>query len=153
MTSMAVDMWAYCRVIEKEWKICGEDTLDLPPITDPKSPWYGFIPITPVMDVQLDQIVIRDVLQPLRTKLVTKFQETIENYRPDTWFDCYFTIFMVLNHMEMAAAHGNRFSKSHGLGVSSPRCPLLPRPLSPLSPIVKWLANQPIWGHSDGTLT
>ncbi|AEO63020.1 uncharacterized protein THITE_2084525 [Thermothielavioides terrestris NRRL 8126] len=114
--SMAVAMWAYCRVIEKEWKICGDDTLDLEPITDPKSPWYGFIPITPAMDVQLDQIVIRDVLQPLRTKLLARLQDSIQNYRPDNWFDCYFTIFMLLNHIEQAAAHGNWFSKINGLG-------------------------------------
>ncbi|KAK1826341.1 hypothetical protein QBC39DRAFT_394359 [Podospora conica] len=93
MTSMAVDMWAYCRVIEKEWKICGQDTLDLSPITDPQN-----------------------VLRPLRIRLLGRFQETIENYRPETWFDYYFTIFMLLNHIEMASAHGNKFSKAFGLG-------------------------------------
>jgi hypothetical protein len=51
MTNITLDMWAYCRVIERQWCICGEDTLGLTKTSDPKSPFHGFIPVTPMMNV------------------------------------------------------------------------------------------------------
>jgi hypothetical protein len=51
MTNLALDLWAGFRVIEREWTICREDTLDVSKIVDPKIPWYDFIPITPIIDV------------------------------------------------------------------------------------------------------
>ncbi len=71
-----------------------------------------------MMDVQLDQVVIRDVLNPLRAKLLLRLNEMILENRPETWFDCYLSIYMLLSHAEWAAAHGNGFSKRHGMGVS-----------------------------------
>ena len=130
MTNMALDMWAYCRLIEPPWAISGEDTLGMIKSTDPKSPWYGFIPITPMMDVQLDQIVIQEVLNPLRLKLLTRLDQTIRNHPPEAWFDCYLSIYMLLNHVERAAAHGNYFAKLHGLRVCFGHPDSTPRPFS-----------------------
>ncbi|KAF4468527.1 hypothetical protein FALBO_4582 [Fusarium albosuccineum] len=114
MTEMALNMWAYSRVIEKQWKICGDDTLGVSEPTDPKSPWYGFVPVTPLMDVQLDQIVIQQMLNPLRMKLLAKFDATIRDSKPEEWFDCYLTIFILLNHVEAASVHGHNIAKAWG---------------------------------------
>ncbi|KAI4859047.1 hypothetical protein F4820DRAFT_467432 [Hypoxylon rubiginosum] len=115
LTSMALDMWAYCRVIENPWSICGDDTLGLRTSPDPKSRWHRFIPITPMMDVQLDQIIIRNVLEPLRNKLLDLIDSTIQSLNPEKWFDCFISIYLLLNHIEWAVKHGNRFSKKYGL--------------------------------------
>ncbi|KAF5675405.1 hypothetical protein FCIRC_7389 [Fusarium circinatum] len=115
MTNMALNMLAYCRVIEKQWMICGDNKLGVTEPTDPKSPWFGFIPVTPAMDVQLDQIMIKHMLDPLRTSLLERLNLTIQSHKPETWFDCFLTIYLLLNHLEEASAHGNRFAKSYGL--------------------------------------
>lgn len=59
------------------------------------------------------------MLNPLRFKLLTRLDETIRNHHPETWFDCYLSIYILLNHIEWASAHGNEFSRAHELGVSS----------------------------------
>ncbi|EUC40780.1 hypothetical protein COCMIDRAFT_40949 [Bipolaris oryzae ATCC 44560] len=115
VVSMALDMWAYCRVIEREWTICGEDTLGLSKVKDPSSPWHKFIPITPIMDVQLDQIVIKDILDPLRQKLILSLEDLIKQHVPKNWFDCYLTMYILLNHIEWSCTHGNKFSKRYGM--------------------------------------
>ncbi|KAI4944791.1 hypothetical protein J4E91_008478 [Alternaria rosae] len=116
VVSMALDMWAYCRVIELEWTICGEDTLGLSKVEDPSSPWHKFVPITPMMDVQLDQIVIQDILGPLRQRLLLSLEDLIKQHVPTDWFDCYLTMYLLLNHIEWSCTHGNKFSKRYGLG-------------------------------------
>jgi hypothetical protein len=88
MVTAALDMWAYCRVIELRWTICGDDKLDICKVTDPNSPWYTYVPITPIMSVQLDQIVIQDILRPLRMDLVLKLEDAIKLHTPSSWFDC-----------------------------------------------------------------
>ncbi|KAJ3543970.1 hypothetical protein NM208_g3295 [Fusarium decemcellulare] len=90
-----------------------EMALNIEP-TDPKRPWYGFVPVTPLMDVQLDQIVIQQMLNPLRMKLLAKSNATIRANKPKEWFGCYLTLFILLNHVEVASVHGHNMAKAWG---------------------------------------
>lgn len=87
---------------------------------DPKSPWPGYVLVTPMIDVQLNQIVIRDILQRLREKLLGDIADAAEHYRPERWIDCYLAIFIILNHIECAAGHCHRFALSFSTNVSVP---------------------------------
>lgn len=91
----------------------------MPKVQDISSPWFGCsdTPITPAMDVQLDQIVIRDVLNPLKETLLKRLEETINRKDPRDWFDCYLTFFILLNHAERAADHLKRFTTRNGIPV------------------------------------
>lgn len=97
--------------------MCGEDTLGVQRIEDPNNPWVGTIPIPPMIDTQLDQIVIQDILIPLREKILQALQAKIQNHRPDTWFEVYSTIFILLNSIEASQAHSNRFCRRFGRPV------------------------------------
>lgn len=66
---------------EKTWRICGQDTLDLLPVAEPGNPWNGTIPVTPVMDTQLDEIVIRALLMPLQKRILTELKDKINPRR------------------------------------------------------------------------
>lgn len=114
---LALQLWSTTRMIEYLWRICGDDTLGIPLITDTSNPWYGTIPIPPAVDTQLDQIVIQNILVPLRAKLLGRLQEMINNHRPDTWFEIYLTIFILLTSAESSACHSKTFSKRHRLSV------------------------------------
>lgn len=105
-------------MIEKTWRICGEDKLGLEASTDPANPWNGIIPVTPIMDTQLDQIVIRDFLVPLRVFLLQELQEKIRGYKRENWFSIFLTIFILLSNTESILAHSRRFSRRYGMGVS-----------------------------------
>lgn len=105
MVSQALDLCAACRIIERDWRICGSETLGIDIVLDQESPWCGTHPITPMMDAQLDQIVIRSFLTPLREKVLRSLQDKILNFRRDDWFEVFLTISVLLSHAEWLLAH------------------------------------------------
>jgi hypothetical protein len=118
MVARALELWSASRMIEVSWKICGEDTLGLAKIDDETNPWNGTIPITPIMDTQLDQIVIQCILLPLQRILLVEFQNRIKTYRPEMWLEMFLTVFVLLCSIESNVQHQNRFATRYGMGVS-----------------------------------
>lgn len=116
--SLALDLWAVSRIIEIEWEMCGPDTLGVSRVTDRTNPRFRKIPIPPMMDTQLDRIVITEVLHPLRKKLLDQFEAKISPLRPEDWFDIYLTAFIVLDHIERLAQHSAYHAKLHSMPVS-----------------------------------
>jgi hypothetical protein len=143
IVDLALNLWATARVIEIPWQFCGRDTLGTKPVTDPMNPWFGKMRLPPMMDTQLDQIVIQQLLGPLRTKILQLLDKLILNHRPGTWFETYLTIFILLNHTSMLSKHGRRFARTYGIGVrllfivswTVLICNFLPEPLSQYAPI------------------
>jgi hypothetical protein len=101
------------RLIEKPWGICGDETLGVEMVDDPDSPCYGRIPITPVMDTQLDQIVIQDVLTPLKKVVLRDLQRKILNKDNRIWIEVFIVIFILLNSIEIATAHDHEFATDY----------------------------------------
>lgn len=112
-------MWAVSRMIEIPWEICGEwtDTLGMSPVQNPENPHKGKIPIPPIMDTLLDQIVIRHFLQPLRERVIKKFEQLISPARPEVWFEVYLSAFIILNHIERLAKHSASHARLHSMPV------------------------------------
>lgn len=120
---MALDLWAISRMIEVEWQMCdgpGRDTLGVTRISDPSNPRNGKIPIPPMIDTQMDQIIINYILKPLREKLLEQFEARISPFRREDWFDIYLTSFIILNHIERLALHSRAHAKLHSMPVSYP---------------------------------
>lgn len=122
MIADVLDLWAISRMIEVPWEICGTDTLDIPPIRHFNNPHRERIPIPPTMDTQLDQIVIKRILNPLRAKVVRKFELLIAPAKPETWFEVYLSAFILLNHIEQLAKHSASHAQMHALQVSFGPC-------------------------------
>ena len=119
---MALDLWAVSRMIEIEWRMCGgggSDTLGIRKINEPTSPRHGNIPIPPMMDTQLDQIVITQVLEPLKEHFVDQFEAKISPVKPEDWFEIYLAAFVMLNHVERLARHSSFHAMLHSLPVSA----------------------------------
>jgi hypothetical protein len=108
-------------MIEIPWQMCGTDTLGVSPVRDATSPHHGKIPIPPIMDTQLDQIVIRLILNPLRAKVVQKFEKLITPAKPENWWEVYLSAFIMLNHIERLAMHSVAHARTHTMAVSGPR--------------------------------
>ena len=109
-------------MIEIPWEMCGLDTLGVSPVTDPTSPHKGRIPIPPIMDTQLDQVVIRSVLMPLREKVIQKFESLITPVKREAWWEVYLSSFIILNHIERLARHSVVHARTHTMRVSSCTC-------------------------------
>jgi hypothetical protein len=54
MVENAIDLWAGSRMIEVSWTILGEETLGCSVVSDESNPWNRIVPITPIMNTQLD---------------------------------------------------------------------------------------------------
>ena len=87
-------------------------------ITDPDNIFFGRVPITPIMDTQLDQIVIQDTLIPLKQQVLKELQTKIFKKDRSNWFELFITIFLLLNNIEIATAHDHEFAVLYGRYVS-----------------------------------
>ena len=111
-------LWSSTRLIEETWRICGEDTLGMEPVQG-DAPWAGIIPVTPIMDQQLDQLVIHFVLKPLSEwilrNLYRKFQDAAKKKTLQHWLEVFVASFVLLHSCAVQLAAENRFSKRYGM--------------------------------------
>lgn len=98
--------------------MCGADTLGVSRINDASSPHNGKIPIPPIMDTQLDQIVIQHMLNPLRATVIEKFEQLITPAKAEAWWEVYLSAFILLSHIEHLAKHSADHARTHTLPVS-----------------------------------
>ncbi|KAK3215764.1 hypothetical protein GRF29_8g1020309 [Pseudopithomyces chartarum] len=116
--SKALDLCAASRIIERDWRICrGPSDLGIPLVSDdPSNPFYDVVPITPMMDAQLDQIVIHSFLIPTRDGLLRSLQENMTSPNSTSaFFEIFLTIAVLLSHGEWLLSH----SRQNALRVGS----------------------------------
>ena len=121
MVQKALELWVTNRMIERTWRLCGDDTLGLEPVSDKTSSWVDTVPVTPLMDQQLDQIVIQWLLKPMRKSILTNLKRLIEKAK-ENWFEIYLTIFVLLHNSEVQLAHARQFAQRYGMSVSDDAC-------------------------------
>jgi hypothetical protein len=121
MIHQALRVFSATRVTERTWRMCGEDTLGALPSEDPLNPWRGTVPVPPIMDPHLDQIVIELILKPAMEDLLSKLQENMKSRSKarSRWFEIFLTIFILLRSQECNLAHQRQFARRFGIPVSS----------------------------------
>ena len=108
-------------MIEDPWELLEDNELEVPRVDLPGTKFHGKIPIPPMMDTQLDQVIIQNILNHLRGKLIGLFEKNISPARPETWFETFLASFVLLTHIERLAAHSVRHAETHTMPVSN-RC-------------------------------
>ncbi|KAF4436524.1 hypothetical protein FACUT_6382 [Fusarium acutatum] len=93
-------LWAGSRLTELPWMICGEHTLGQIPVQDLECPRSGTIPIPPIMDTQMDHLVIKNIMTPLRQRILAGLQTKIMENKRENWYEIYLTTFVLLSNME-----------------------------------------------------
>jgi hypothetical protein len=58
-------------------------------------PYDGFIPVTPIMDTQLDDLVIRDLLAPLTAQFLKRLKAKIDERKSENWMEIHFAMFIM----------------------------------------------------------
>lgn len=122
LLSDALNIWCGTRFTELTWTICGEDKLECTPPTETDNPWHGTVPVTPIMDTQLDEIAINAFLKPYDGQFLRELQRKMTN--PDTtdWYEVLLALFIILHNfqrmfidvIEYTTRHGMEESKSRG---------------------------------------
>lgn len=87
-------------------------------VDDLENPWFEKIPVTPIMDLQLDQIVIQSFLKPLRDSLLQELQVKIYEARKENWFEIFLTVSILLTNAERLLQHSRNNAKRYGVQVS-----------------------------------
>ncbi|KAH7202346.1 hypothetical protein DER44DRAFT_900869 [Fusarium oxysporum] len=93
-------LWAGIRLTELPWMICGQHTLGQIPVQDLECPRSGTIPIPPIMDTQMDHLVIKNIMTPLRQRILAGLQAKIMETKRENWYEIYLTTFVLLSNME-----------------------------------------------------
>lgn len=75
------------------------------------------MPVTTVMDTQMDHLVIRAVISPLRKKILTQLRAKILQKRKENWYEIYLTIFILMSNMERQFAQVLLFFDIYGMNV------------------------------------
>lgn len=119
MVGRALDLWAACRILEKSWKICGDETLGITRFVNRRKriPWRGASLANPIMKAQLDHIMVQDILTPLRMEILQELSRKIEASEPEFWFEIYLTMFTLLSSIEVSSAHDHYLTKRCGRPV------------------------------------
>ncbi|KAI9805762.1 MAG: hypothetical protein M1833_005255 [Piccolia ochrophora] len=107
--------WVAARLIETPWKITGEEKLGMSPDTTKSSPYFGVVPVTPIMDFQIDNIVIHGQLNELLKRVRRGLIEKSLAGKKEDWFDIQLTMFVLLNHADMVMGHDVEFAKRNNL--------------------------------------
>lgn len=87
---------------------------------DPNSncPFHDRIPVPPIVDLQIDLIVINELLQPELKKILKGLKTMSETSDPwSNWFEIYLTNFILLHNVELTMAHDAWFVKRNNLKV------------------------------------
>lgn len=115
--------WSATRMIERFWLICGADLLGTPPMAHDigpcrRNPHLDAIPVTPMMDTQLDELAIKEVLIPLGAKLLPLLRDRILSKKKENWYEIYLTSFIILHNAERVFGHLEDFGRRYGVTVS-----------------------------------
>lgn len=118
LVKLALRFWVASRFIETPWHILGQETLGMLPDTRYGSPYHGRVPVTPMMDTQIDNIVVYHLLEPQWKKLRKIVRTKLLEHKKQDWFELQLTLFILLNHVELTTAHDMDFSSRHSLSTT-----------------------------------
>jgi len=107
--------WVAGRFIEDPWSIQGRETLGMELDPLPTSPFSQRIPVTPIMDFQIDNIVIFDFLVPMLDRIRKGMRLKIMPIKKEDWFEIHLVTFILLHHVDLTMKHDIEFALSHNL--------------------------------------
>jgi hypothetical protein len=102
----ALHLLAVNRMIEYDWHDRGFQLLSHHDhINNPNCPWFGKVPVTPLMDVQLDQIIMQDFLEPLRIKILKELKGKLHSAPKDNFYEIILTAFILATNTHLLLQH------------------------------------------------
>ncbi|CAJ2500748.1 Uu.00g036010.m01.CDS01 [Anthostomella pinea] len=122
--------WVASRLLEEPWCASGDESLGHNPTEDhpllsPECPFNGRTPVSPVMDAQIDQLVMKSVLAPLCLRIQEKLQALVNDGAKGKWFTAFLCIFVLLSNYDLATAHDHDFAVRNSLEEYYSNYPLL----------------------------
>ena len=117
MVRDALKIWIICRCISEGIGIIGDETYGIMEVQDPDSPYYRTVPISPILDHQIDTLGIKQ-MKELKDRLLKKLKAKIQQRRHTQWYEIFLTIFILLNNLETVWREQYNYMKRHEETVS-----------------------------------
>jgi hypothetical protein len=108
----ALLLWVAVRMSSTTEWICGDDHLDMSPVTDTSSPYWQHMPIPPVMSAQGQIIAYSKILKPLKESVVKQLSSM--DSAADTrkyWFTIYLTYFVLLHSCALVTRRNEEYAR------------------------------------------
>jgi len=100
LISDALDVWVSARFIEDYWKIiCGGLQIGATMTNEPGHPYHGFIPVTPIMDTQIDDLVIRVLIKPRLDGFLAKLKNKLDEKKRENWLEVFLAAFIIMSNI------------------------------------------------------
>ncbi|KAH6855479.1 hypothetical protein B0I37DRAFT_57262 [Chaetomium sp. MPI-CAGE-AT-0009] len=100
LISDALDAWVSGRFIEDHWKVfCGGLQIGATVTEEPGHPYHGFIPVTPIMDTQLDDLVIRVLIKPRLASFLARLKNKLAEKRRENWLELFLATFIMMSNI------------------------------------------------------
>jgi len=115
LVESALKLCVGCRFIEEPWSIIGSETLGMALEPNPNCPYHERIPVPPIVDLQIDLIVINVLLQPEMKKILEMLKKKLKKDPWTDWFEIYLANFILLHNVELTMAHDAWFVKRNNL--------------------------------------
>jgi hypothetical protein len=88
------------------------------PDANPNCPYHERMPVPPIVDLQIDLLVINELLKPELKTILRMLKSMLESTKPwMNWFEIYLAYFILLNNVELTIAHDLWFVKQNSLKV------------------------------------
>ena len=84
-----------------------------------RNPHLPAVPVTPIMDTQLDELCIDGILNPLRIKFLRLLKEAVMKRKKENWYEIHLASFLVLHDLEQVLNHAQDFAIRFGITVSA----------------------------------
>ena len=125
LVALAIRFWVAGRLIEDPWSIKGDEKLGMELDPLPTSPYSQRIPVTPMMDFQIDNITIYNYLTGILDRIRKAMKERIMPIKKEDWFDIHLATFILLHHADLTMKHDVDFAKLHCLARRFSNRPLI----------------------------
>lgn len=125
LLTLAIKFWVAGRLIEEPWSIQGQETLGMRVDPCSASPFSHRIPVPPIMDFQIDNIVIYDYLIDMLDRIRKAMKQRIMPMKKEDWFDIHLATFILLHHADLTMKHDVDFALIHNLDKRFSNRPLI----------------------------
>ena len=97
--------------------ICSEEKLGTV-VDDLSSPYFGIVPVAPVICAQLEVVTFSTLQRPLMNRVLRQLQELIAANDKKNWFAIYLGLFILLHSCSMTTRRDQEYARQMLMTVS-----------------------------------
>lgn len=115
----ALTLCIMTRLLSKSFNLTGKETLSIPEVDDPVSPYFGRRPIPPLLDAQIDQLWMQ-IMKKIKKNLLSELKRKIMGRRKEDWYQNFLTLLILIANLEFVYAVQNDQLNRYCLKVCHP---------------------------------